>query len=112
MVEFDYRVNGRGRLSGSAYPFDHADVAELVDATGLGPVGRKPLEVRVLSSACPWPSLVWGAKFFEGRGKYEAFPTCPRRGAGRSRPGGGERGGEDVQVDVRRVQRGGVRLGE
>jgi hypothetical protein len=26
-------------------------VAELVDATGLGPVGRKPLEVRVLSPA-------------------------------------------------------------
>ena len=28
-----------------------AGVAELADATGLGPVGRKPLEVRVLSPA-------------------------------------------------------------
>ena len=26
-------------------------MAELVDAAGLGPVGRKPLEVQVLSSA-------------------------------------------------------------
>ncbi len=29
----------------------HADVAELVDAHGSGPCGRKPVEVRVLSSA-------------------------------------------------------------
>ncbi len=31
--------------------FSPAGVAELADATGLGPVGRKPLEVRVLSPA-------------------------------------------------------------
>ena len=32
-----------------------AGVAELADATGLGPVGRKPLEVRVLSPAYDAP---------------------------------------------------------
>jgi hypothetical protein len=32
---------------------EHAGVAELVDATGLGPVGLRLLEVRVLSPALP-----------------------------------------------------------
>ena len=33
-----------------------ADVAELVDAHGSGPCGRKPVEVQVLSSASPDPA--------------------------------------------------------
>src|SRR5919106_3500032 len=34
----------------------HAGVAELADATGLGPVGREPVEVRVLSPASTFPA--------------------------------------------------------
>jgi hypothetical protein len=33
------------------FAFDRADVAELVDAHGSGPCGRKSVEVQVLSSA-------------------------------------------------------------
>ena len=67
-----------GKVGGSiastvSYPgaivLSHAGVAELADATGLGPVGRKPLEVRVLSP----PFL---------------FPPCPPRAR---RPGGAPR---------------------
>ena len=54
------RGRARGEIAAgghriSAYPgamvVSPAGVAELADATGLGPVGRKPLEVRVLSPA-------------------------------------------------------------
>ena len=44
------RSHQEGNLPES-YRFSSAGVAELADATGLGPVGRKPLEVRVLSPA-------------------------------------------------------------
>ena len=36
---------------GASLWLHRAGVAELVDAAGLGPAGRKPLEVRVLSPA-------------------------------------------------------------
>src|SRR5205085_2316913 len=38
-------------LTSPLYSWNAAGVAELVDAAGLGPAGRKPLEVRVLSPA-------------------------------------------------------------
>src|SRR5437016_14516374 len=50
---------GRPLLKGKIVPGTgatlslRADVAELVDAHGSGPCGRKPVEVQVLSSALP-----------------------------------------------------------
>jgi hypothetical protein len=47
------RVGAMGRR----YTVVRADVAELVDAHGSGPCGRKPVEVQVLSSASLFEGL-------------------------------------------------------
>jgi hypothetical protein len=64
-------------------------VAELVDATGLGPVGRKPLEVRVLSPALIACAALLVAGCSPG-GDGEEEPAAPRSAAawpGPPRPG-------------------------
>jgi N-acetylneuraminic acid mutarotase len=54
-------------------------VAELANATGLGPVGRKPLEVRVLSPALALLLLVAGAARASGPGWQTAAPMPQAR---------------------------------
>src|SRR5919198_150818 len=64
-----------------------AGVAELVDAAGLGPVGRKPLEVRVLSPALTSESPLASQDAFPRRRALSRGPR--RRAPGAHVPRGG-----------------------
>ena len=65
--------------SGASLSLHRAGVAELVDATGLGPVGRKPLEVRVLSPAL----LLCGSLSARIRSRGSATASAPKAAADR-----------------------------
>jgi hypothetical protein len=52
-------------------------VAELVDATGLGPVGRKPLEVRVLSPALAVVAVLATAVTASAAPRWQAAAPLP-----------------------------------
>ena len=62
-----------------------AGVAELEDAAGLGPAGRKPLEVRVLSPASGGNASATGAVMIPEREGGE-YPTRLRRQSGPNSP--------------------------
>ena len=65
-----------------------ADVAELVDAHGSGPCGRKPVEVQVLSSASPNPGRAWPEMWPRVDARQHGdlvLAALPARGAGRAR---------------------------
>ena len=66
----------RANPAGGATIQAPADVAELVDAHGSGPCGRKVVEVQVLSSALCWrpPGSQHGGPRVQGLG------TCRRAG--------------------------------
>ncbi len=49
------RLRGMADETAGAEPW-HADVAELADALASGASGGNPVEVRVLSSASPYPT--------------------------------------------------------
>src|SRR5919202_319679 len=99
-IDRDGHLRRRRSRAGRGYPsLEIAGVAKLVDATGLGPVGRKPLEVRVLSPAlaglalvATLPAAARGAPTRTRRGRTAGagFRLCrprstmrpPRRGTG------------------------------
>jgi hypothetical protein len=87
-----------GSLTNSGLSLNKAGVAELANATGLGPVGRKPLEVRVLSPALALALLALAASTWASARPSVAWRAATPLPLARTEVAAARLGGEIVVV--------------